>query len=220
MKKNRTLCFVALGFLASFVLWTALVCRVDVEPIGPHGSKVGFSAFNQAVHASTGCNMTLYNVTDWLGLVPIAVCLCFGTLGMIQWIRRKSLLQVDRDLLALGIFYAVVIGVFFLFEKLRINYRPVLINGILEASYPSSTTLLCLCVMPTAWIQIQARCRRRALRHILLCSIAAFTAFMVVGRWYAGVHWATDIFASLILSASLLLLFFGGLDAICKKEKI
>ena len=51
---------------------------------------------------------TLYILTDWLGLVPIGIAFGFAILGLVQLIRRKSLLKVDRDILILGSFYIVV----------------------------------------------------------------------------------------------------------------
>ena len=127
-----------IGLLMLFALWTVLICCVDVQAVGPKGTKVGFAAWNVWVHRLTGVHMTLYTVTDWLGLVPIFICGCFGILGLCQWIRRKKLFQVDADILLLGVYYLLVISAYLLFEMVPINYRPVLIDGYLEASYPSS----------------------------------------------------------------------------------
>ena len=121
--------FVGAGFLGAFVLWTVLVSLVDIRPIGPNGSRVGFAALNGFVHGLTGVNLLLYTVTDWLGLVPIAVAFGFAVLGLVQWIKRKSLLKVDRSLLVLGGFYIVVMAAYIFFEAVVINYRPVLISG-------------------------------------------------------------------------------------------
>ena len=192
-----------LALLAAFVLWTALIQIVDVQPVGPNGSKVGFAALNVWFHRLTGVHMSIYTVTDWLGLVPIAICLCFGVLGLAQWIRRKSLLKVDPDILLLGAYYIVVIFGYLIFEMVPINYRPVLIDGALEASYPSSTTLLVLSVMPTLKLQVDRRCKHPSLRRVATAFAAAFSAFMVVGRLISGVHWATDIAGAILLSAGL-----------------
>lgn len=201
---EQTTFFQALGALAAFILWTAAICYVDVRPIGPEGSAVGFAALNSAFHRFTGVHMELYVITDWLGLFPVAVSFAFGLLGLKQLLQRKRLQLVDPDILALGAFYLLVIG---MFEKLALNYRPVHIQGILEASYPSSTTLLTLCVMGTARMQLKRRIRRPWLQKNLLWAVDLFTGFMVTGRLFSGVHWRTDIVGGIFLGAGLLLLY-------------
>lgn len=193
--------------LVAFVLWTVAVCFVDVRTIGPQGSTVGFAGINGFVHNLTGVHLSLYNITDWLGLVPIFVCMDFGILGLVQWIKRKSICKVDHDILILGGFYIITIVAYLLFESVVINYRPVLINGYLEVSYPSSTTMLVMCVMPTAIMQFNSRIRNKVLRNIVAITIIAFIAFMVIGRLISGVHWFTDIIGGALLSAGLVMLY-------------
>ncbi len=202
-KKIKTSAFFAIGLLAAFVFWTLLVRFVDVSPIGPQGSSVGVATLNEAVHRMTGVHVTLYELTDWFGLIPIFVALGFGVLGLVQWIQRKSIAKVDRSILALGMFYVVVVALFLLFEKVVINYRPVLIDGVLEASYPSSTTLLVTCVIPTAMMQFRRRIKHTFLRRGVLIACGLFLAGMVFGRLISGVHWVTDIVGGLLLSAGL-----------------
>lgn len=200
MRKKLLISF---GLFGLFLLWTALVCFIDVKPVGPKGSKVGFSELNNFIHNLTGVNMTLYVITDWLGLVPIAVCLYFAFIGLIQLIKRKSLLKVDIRILILGLFYIIVFGLYVLFEYIPINYRPVLIEGILEVSYPSSTTLLVLCVMLTALINLKYYIKNLKIRKIISIMIFFFIVFMVICRLLSGVHWFTDIVGSILISASL-----------------
>ena len=199
--------FVGAGFLAAFVLWTVLVSFVDVRAIGPNGSSVGFAALNGYVHKFTGVNFHLYTITDWLGLVPIGVAFGFAMLGLAQWIKRKSLLKVDRSLLALGGFYVVVLAAYIFFEIVVINDRPVLIDGYLEASYPSSTTMLVMCVMPAAMIQLHARIENDVFRRCVMISIAVFIVFMVIGRLVSGVHWLSDIIGGALISAGLVMIY-------------
>lgn len=201
-KKQKRLCL-ALALLLAFLAWTAALKLLDVQAIGPNGSQVGLATLNGFVHSLTGVSMPLYVLTDWLGLVPVFVALGFAVLGLFQWIRRKSILRVDRSILALGVFYVALAAVYLLFEEAVINYRPVLINGVLEASYPSSTTLLVLCVMPTAGMQFRARIQNAALRRAVLASVILFTAFTVLGRLVSGVHWFTDILGGVLISAAL-----------------
>ena len=198
---------VGAGFLAAFVLWTVLVRLVDVRAIGPSGSSVGFATLNGYVHELTGVNFPLYTITDWLGLVPVGVAFGFAILGLVQWIKRKSLLKVDRSLLALGGFYVVVLAAYLFFEIVVINYRPVLLGGYLEASYPSSTTMLVMCVMPAAMIQLHARIENDVFRRCVMISIAVFMAFMVIGRLVSGVHWLSDIIGGALISAGLVMIY-------------
>ena len=211
-KKNTKTILSAFGALAAFALWTFLIRCVDVQPIGPNGSRVGFAAINGAFHALTGVHWALYTLTDWLGLVPVAFALGFAVLGLVQLISRRSLRRVDGSILVLGAFYIAVMAAYLLFEKFAVNYRPVLIDGFLEASYPSSTTLLTLCVMPTAMLQLSRRLRSGRLRSLVLAVLAAFTAFMVVGRLLSGVHWLTDIVGGVLLSAAIVCLYAAAAD--------
>ena len=197
----------ACGLLALFALWTLAVSRIDVQAIGPQGSSVGFASLNAAVHRLTGVHMALYTLTDWLGLLPLLVVLGFAALGLAQLIQRKSLMKVDRSILALGGFYMLVMAAYLLFEEVVVNYRPVLIEGRLEASYPSSTTMLVLCVMPTAIMQLSRRIRSRHLKICVTVVLTAFSVFMVVGRLLSGVHWLSDIVGGLLLSAGLVALY-------------
>lgn len=208
MKKNATRQLIAGLILAIvFVGYTFSLTVVDRQPIGPEGSYVAYGHINQAVHECFGVNMHLYNITDWAGVVAMAVALGFAILGLSQWIRRKSLLKVDKSLMVLGAFYVVVFGTYLFFECHVINRRPVLIEGVLEASYPSSTTTLAMCVLPTAMMQFHDRIANRKIRSLVNGLCGCFTAFMVIGRVFSGVHWFTDILGGLIFSISVILLY-------------
>ena len=193
--------------LLAFLLWTVAIQFVDVDAIGPQESSVGLATINQFVHNLTGVHMPLYTITDWLGLVPLMFVMGFGTLGLVQWIKRKNLLKVDYSILVLGEFYIVVMAAYILFEVFVINYRPVLISGYLEASYPSSTTMLVMCVMPTVIMQLNTRIKSDVLKRCVSSAITIFVVFMVIGRLVSGVHWFSDIVGGALLSAGLVLMY-------------
>ena len=196
-----------LVLLAGFIVWTILIRHIDVQRVGPRGTEIGVASFNVWFHRMTGVHMLIYTITDWLGLVPIFICMGFGLLGLIQWIKRRSLLRVDPDILLLGVYYLVVIFGYLLFEMVPINYRPILIEGNLEASYPSSTTLLVLSVMPTLKYHADRRVVSVILRKTITSFVIVFSTFMVIGRLISGVHWATDIIGSVFLSFGLFMVY-------------
>lgn len=212
-KESKRDLWVAAYTLTAFILWTAAVKIIDVQPIGPQETSVGFASLNHFVHGLTGVHMALYIITDWLGLVPLCFVIGFAVLGLMQWIRRKSIFKVDYSILILGVFYIVVMAVYVLFEMVVINYRPVLINGYLETSYPSSTTMLVLCVMPTAIMQLYTRIKNNVLRICIAITISVFIVFMVIARLLSGVHWFTDIMGGILLSEGLVVMYraFGSL---------
>lgn len=219
MKKNGKK-FLGLGsvFVVIFVIWTALIQLVDVQALGQNGTDIGFATFNCWFHKLTGESMTIYTITDILGIVPLFVCAVFALIGFIQLVKRRSLFKLDKDIIILGIYYIVVILAYVIFEKIPINYRPILIEGVMEVSYPSSTTLLVLCVMPTLIEQINRIIRNVVANRVIFISTILFSMYMVIGRLISGVHWFTDIVGSIFLSLGLFNIY-KGFVLIYNKEK-
>ena len=208
-KENKTLLFTGLSLLLLFCVYTALVATVGVEAIGPEGSEVGFASLNGAFHRLTGVNWDLYDLTDLLGLLPLLAVAAFAGLGAYQWWSRRSLRRVDATLFVLGGYYAAVLFAFVAFEVLDVNYRPVLIDGVLEASYPSSTTMLALTVLPTMLVELRDLLPSRRAYLAFSAFSVALAALMLFGRLLSGVHWLTDIIGGILLSAGLFLVYLA-----------
>ena len=193
--------------LAMFAVWTVLILTVDVQPLGQNGTSIGFATFNCWFHHFTGVNMAIYTITDWMGLVPVVICLIFAGIGLVQLIKRRSIFRVDADIMILGVYFVIVFLAYAIFEIIPINYRPILIEGRMEASYPSSTTLLVLSVMLALVEQIKRRLSGIRVKQIITIAAIAFSVFMVTGRLISGVHWFTDIVGGELLSAGLYMLY-------------
>ena len=219
MKKNeKKSLLIGSIFLAMFAVWTVLILTVDVQPLGQNGTGIGFATFNCWFHHFTGVNMVIYTITDWMGLVLVAICLSFAGMGLVQLIKRRSLFRVDADIMILGVYFVIVFLAYAIFEMIPINYRPILIEGRMEASYPSSTTLLVLSVMPALIEQIQRRLSDIRVKRIITIAAIAFSVFMVTGRLISGVHWFTDIVGGELLSVGLFKLYKAAV-MLAVKEK-
>ncbi len=203
MKTEIKKLYIPLSEILLFVLWTIAVKTFDVAAIGPKGTEVGFAAINGFVHEATGINMSLYFVTNWLILVPVATMLGFALLGSFQWIKRRKITKVDKSILLLGASYVVLAAVYLFFEVFIINYRPVLIDGVLEASYPSSTTVLMICVMSTAALELEKRIKNNVLQNIVCFGLLMLLFLTVIMRFFSGVHWLTDIIGGIIIGRGL-----------------
>lgn len=216
--KEKKLFISGIILIIAFIIWTILIQIVDVQPVGVNGTNIGFATINIWFHKLTGENLIIYDLTDWMGIIPILICMFFGIIGFIQLIRRKSIFKVDLDIIFLGIYYIVVISAYLIFEIIPINYRPVLIEGAMEASYPSSTTLLVLSVMLTVSFQNNLRTEKAIVRKIINVFVILFSLFMVIGRTVSGVHWITDIIGSVLFSMGLYFIYKSAVMMFDKKQ--
>lgn len=215
MKRRNIIISFILIILA--VLFTVLVKNVDVKPIGPNESMVGFADINKLFHNLIGSNMAIYKITEVLGYIPIVMALVYVFIGLKQLIKRKSLLKVDKEIYVLALFYILVVGVYVFFEKFIVNYRPILIDGVLEASYPSSHTLMSICLCGSSII-INKKLFKNKLGDIENILSVILILLIVVGRIISGVHWFTDILGGIIISSALLVIFYSIISSIKPKS--
>ncbi len=210
--RKTKVCFVTSGLLLLlFILLIGAVQYFDVQEIGPKNSQIGLATINGCVFDFFGVNLIWYNITDWLGVVAILVAFGFAILGFVQMIRRKGIMGVDADILALGVFYVVVVVLYIFFEVYIVNYRPVILYENLEASFPSSHTMIVLCIMATAMMQFHMRIKKKMPRLIMETLSVLLMVITVFGRLISGVHWFTDILGGILLSMALILIYGGFL---------
>ena len=217
MNKKKRNFFISTILILLAVVFTILVKVVDVKQVGVNGTSIGFATLNQFVFKTTGVNMIWYHITDWLGLVPIFMTMAYALLGLVQLIKRKSLFKVDKEIIILGLFYIVVISIYIFFEKVIVNYRPILMNGFLEASYPSSHTLMTICLCGSSIIINQKVFNNKITKFMNMLSLAIIF-ITVIGRLISGVHWFTDIIGGIFISIALLMTFHSVIDVIKKNN--
>lgn len=207
MKKQL---FLLIGAILVSVIFTVLIKTVDVQPIGPEGSWVGLASINQVVKDTLGFNATIAQVSDYFIAPIIVFAACYIVAAVIQLIKRK---KIDRELIWFGVALILLGVIYIVFEKLTLNFRPVILDDALEASYPSLHTLnavtLAGCIVLFNRRKL-ATSNARAFR-ILNLAVSMLALFVVLCRALSGVHWLTDIiggllFASVIISAYRLLL--------------
>ena len=209
-KKQKILLILGVVALLLFGLWTAAVLTVDRAPVGPLDSAVGFSQMNLAAHTALGVSEGWYTLSEVLGLAILAVAGGFTLWGGIQLIRRRSFRRVDPHLYVLAALYAALGLVYVGFEVVVINFRPVLIEGVLEAAYPSSHTMLAICIAVSAAIRLGALLPRLPGR-IAAAGLSLVAALTVIARLLSGMHWLSDIIGAVLISAALLL-FYAAAD--------
>lgn len=181
------------------------VTALDVQAIGPNGTSVGFAGINGAVAQAIGSNMIWYKITQLLGYLAIVIFAFYAVCGIVQIIKRKSLFKVDQDLLVMAYMFIVLFLLYILFDKIAINYRPMLMPGEtnLEASFPSSHTMLALCVFGTTWLFFKRRLGQGKAYNIIRIMMIVLMVVTIVGRLLSGAHWFTDIIGGILISGTL-----------------
>ena len=218
MEKVKSAFYVTASLFLLFILFTVAVMTFDVEAIGPDKTKVGLATMNEMFANHNGVNMVWYQITKILGILAILVAVLFGCLGLGQWIQKRSLAKVDADLFRLAGFYLVVLLVYVFFENFIVNYRPVILEEGLEASYPSSHTVLAVCILGSAMMQFHNRIRLLSLKKLIQAVLGGMMVVLVLGRLLSGVHWVSDIIGGVLLSISLLMAY-ATVELYCKERK-
>ena len=201
--------------LCLFLLLIALLKTFDVETVGPGGTAIGFSHLNMRIHELLGEHRFWYKLTGILGYLAIALGLAMAAAGLIQWMKRKRLTAVDRELRLLGALYVATAAVYLFFEKVIVNYRPVIMEGETapEASFPSSHTMLSCVILGSLCMLIDRYVKNHETARILRFLAVLMLLLIVIGRLISGVHWFTDILGGVLISLALLLGFAGLLEA-------
>ena len=210
MKSKKDLRLLLAGgvLLLLFCLLTVLLLTVDVRPVGPLGSEVGLAGLNAAAFSALGTSETFLEIGELLGLFALFVVGGAALFGIVSLVRVRSLRRIDRGLLLLGGFYAILLALYVLFEVAVLNYRPVMTGGVLEASYPSSHTMLAVFVFIGGWLFARRYLAGRRAADVALGTTAALLSLITaLSRLLAGVHWLTDVIGALLLSGALLCFF-------------
>ena len=218
MKKNNLIKLTIVCIIIS-IIYTILVKTVDVSSIGPYHSKVGFSSMNNFFRDLIGYNKTWYTITKYLGLLPFLLVGFFGLIGAKQLYDRRDLMQVDKRILLLGCFYVLLGLVYIFFEKVIINYRPFLQEGVLEASYPSSHTMLAICICLTSIYVAKFYIKNKRFLKIFDLAVVVLMILLVVGRSLSGVHWISDIIGGIIISITLVFIYLTAVKCFDHNKK-
>ncbi|MBQ3830409.1 MAG: phosphatase PAP2 family protein [Spirochaetales bacterium] len=212
--KQRTCTVLGLAFLVIFLLFTYMVMKYDTAPVGFGGSVIGFSRFNTAFHELFPGDKGCYAASETLGYICLMLAGANAIIAIADFIRHRGIMNMHRRNIITMCYYAVVVAFYVLFEFVVINQRPT----EAEASYPSSHTMLALCVLYSEFVLLGfAAERNRSWASVfrIVCIVAMLS--MIAFRLLSGVHWFTDICGGILLSLSLMMFYRACICRFCER---
>lgn len=217
-KKSVIFYSVSAACAVLFVVLIVLIKTVDVEIVLVTGKEMGLYSLNSALFFEK--NDVWYKITEILGYLAIVEILAFAALGAWQLFTRKSLKKVDRDIYAFAAVIVVLAIFYVLFEKVVVNYRPIILDAEkgAEASFPSSHTMLALTVFACGAIEAVRLVGNKKVKYSLVVTSIASAVLTVVGRLLSGVHWFTDILGGVLISACIVCAFVAFCASISRGE--
>ena len=201
MQQPKRWWWVAVACTVIFILFTIMVTALDGQTVDGH--RLGLATMNGWWRDLVGVNAAWRVVSD-----VVAVGTVFGAVGLlivqiVAVVRGRGLRPVVRDwwgvdlvLISLGICYG-------LFQIVVINYRPLLMHGVAEASYPSSHVLLFATVWPLLILTLWRMTKRRWVRVTVMVVGMMVMLAGIVARALSGYHWLSDLVGGVLLGVTL-----------------
>ena len=144
--------------------------------------------------------------TDVILISALAVFAIFVWLGIFQWIRRKSFLKIDKNLLWAFLPLILLAIVYFLFDKVFIlNVRP---NGTGEPSFPSTHVMVVATIFFMVAINLKKYITNAYIRYFLHIVMLALVALVSYGRVAANMHWISDVLGGLGFAAIFAVIYY------------
>ena len=145
-------------------------------------------------------------VSDIILATSLATFAIFAILGFCQWIKRKSLKKVDKELLWAILPFILMVATYIVFDKFIIlNTRP---NGSSEPSFPSTHTMVVATIFLITAIILPKYIKSRAARIVLDLMMLAFVVLVSIGRVLANMHWISDVVGGLVFAAIFATIYY------------
>ena len=89
-EKSQKVLLSGIAMVVLFILWTVAISLIDVQPIGPQNSSVGFATLNGFIHSLTGVHILIFRIkfNSYRGIIA-----CGHYIGRIPVYKRLSTLS-------------------------------------------------------------------------------------------------------------------------------
>lgn len=200
---KKTAGIISLCCLLGFIVLLIVVKTVNVKT-NALGIEVGLYSINNSLLPSVSIT-EFGSLSDILMLISFVFFGIVGLMGISEFLKKRSLRKVNHIYYLYVCMLLLIVIIYLFFEIVTVNYRPILIDGVKEASFPSShifitsSLVLCSCYVFSKYIG------KNYSKSLYIISIIMII-FVTFGRLLSKNHWFTDCIAGLLIS---FVLYFG-----------
>ena len=156
-------------------------------------------------------------ITNIILITSLVVLGIFVILGLCQWISRKSLKKVDKELLWFSLPLALMAITYVVFDKfLILNTRP---DGSGETSFPSTHVMVATTIFLLTAIILPKYIKSKVACAVLYLFMLAFIVLISVGRVLANKHWTSDVLGAIGFSFIFVAIYCLIYQLIIKRKK-
>ncbi len=156
-------------------------------------------------------------ITNIILITALITLGIFVILGLCQWISRKSLKKVDKELLWFPLPLALMAITYVVFDKfLILNTRP---DGSGEPSFPSTHVMVVTTIFLLTAVILPKYIKSKIACLVLYLLMLAFVILNGVGRVLANKHWTSDVLGAVGFSFIFVAIYCLIYQLIIKKKE-
>ena len=205
MRKKLKYSIIILGIIGLVNLFFVFLLKVaNVKLTGTYNTSIGLGSINLKLRDLIGTSKAFDIISTIILVIAFLIVAAEIALAIYELVKRKDIEKLDNEIWALSVTYAALAFIFAVFNyALIINVRPVVIDGKLESSYPSTHVLVSLTVFLTGITMTSYLVKDKKLKLGIDIALIALSVLVVITRMLSGKHWFTDIIGGILASGFL-----------------
>lgn len=198
--KKKILDIVIITNLFIIFILTILVKTVDIYYNVITKSNIGLYSLNK-LFLNNNEFQFLKIISEIIFIICLLIIVIIGAMLIINYIKTKAINKKQKNFL---IYLFILFIIWVLFDKvLIINYRPIVVDGKIEGSYPSTHIMVITYTLLSLSYLLENKVNQK-MKYIL--SII-FILITFSGRVLSLMHWFTDGLCGLLVGLTFYLLF-------------